>query len=409
MWTRTCSALRNISWGHKFNADFITSMSFKDNIGGSPMFRVMDENGKILNSKYENIDKDLLLKIYALMRKLNVTDTFLNTAQRQNRINFYMTASGEEASTIGLGVGLILDDVVFPQYREQGALMWRGFTVQNMVDQCIGNCKESSKGRNMPIHYSSKELNWVSTSSPLCTQVPQAVGAGYLMRVQGQNKVSVACFAEGSASEGDAHAAMNFASTLKSQTLFYGRNNMYAISTPSDDQYSGEGIAARAKALGISSIRVDGNDLFAVVNSVKYAREMIVKEKRPYLIESMSYRIGDHSTSDFSKTYRDEVEMTKWNDYIAKMSTPIARMDKYLRDKKLIPNVDEFNQKVDEEAKLDVMNSLKKAEQQKKPNYLEMFNDVYHEMPESIKEQKEEFLEHLKKHGKEYGLEHFEN
>jgi len=81
---------------------------------------------------------------------------------------------------------------------------------------------------------------------------------------------------------------------------------MYAISTPSDDQYTGEGISARSRALGISSIRVDGNDIFAVYNAVKHAREHILKEGKPCLIESMSYRVGDHSTSDFAKMYRTE-------------------------------------------------------------------------------------------------------
>ena len=87
----------------------------------------------------------------------------------------------------------------------------------------------------MPIHYGSKEHNIATVSSPLCTQVPQASGAGYKYRLNGEDRIAVTYFGEGAASEGDFHGALNFAATLRCQTLFYCRNNMYAISTPIDD------------------------------------------------------------------------------------------------------------------------------------------------------------------------------
>jgi 2-oxoisovalerate dehydrogenase E1 component alpha subunit len=152
----------------------------------------------------------------------------------------------------------------------------------------------------MPVHYGSQDLNICTVSSPLCTQLPQASGAGYKYRINGENKIAVTYFGEGAASEGDFHPALNFASTLRCQTLFYCRNNMYAISTPIDDQYAGDGIAVRGMSYGMPTIRVDGNDIFAIYHATQKAREIILREKRPCLIEAMSYRVGDHSTSDFS-------------------------------------------------------------------------------------------------------------
>ena len=105
---------------------------------------------------------------------------------------------------------------------------------------------------------------------------------------------------------------------------------MYAISTPIDDQYAGDGIAVRGVAYGMPSIRIDGNDIFAVYNSVKKARELIMKEKRPVIIEAMTYRVGNHSTSDFAERYRDEKEMKKWKELLEKVSNPINRLEKYL-------------------------------------------------------------------------------
>lgn len=120
----------------------------------------------------------------------------------------------------------------------------------------------------MPIHYGSKDINIVTVSSPLCTQVPQASGCGYNYRIQKKDRIAVTYFGEGSASEGDFHPALNFAATLRCQTLFFCRNNMYAISTPIDDQYAGDGIAVRGVSYGMPTIRVDGNDLLAIYSAV---------------------------------------------------------------------------------------------------------------------------------------------
>lgn len=188
----------------------------------------------------------------------------------------------------------------------------------------------------MPVHYGSDELNICTVSSPLCTQVPQASGAGYKYRINNENKVAVTYFGEGAASEGDFGPALNFAATLRCQTLFYVRNNMYAISTPIDDQYAGDGIAVRGVSYGIPTIRVDGNDIFAVYAATKKAREMIIKEKRPVMIEAISYRQGDHSTSDFSQAYRDTEEMKKWNHLLNEFKCPIYRLEKYLISKGLM-------------------------------------------------------------------------
>lgn len=170
----------------------------------------------------------------------------------------------------------------------------------------VGNAEDLGKGRQMPVHYGSRDLNICTVSSPLGTQIPNASGAGYNYRIRGDDRIAVTYFGEGAASEGDFHSALNFASTLRCQTLFICRNNGYAISTPIDDQYAGDGIAPRGLSYGMHTIRVDGNDVLAVSIATEKARELIMKEKRPVLIETMSYRGGDHSSSDASGTYRNE-------------------------------------------------------------------------------------------------------
>lgn len=194
----------------------------------------------------------------------------------------------------------------------------------------------------------------------------------------------MAYFGEGAASEGDFHPALNFAATLRAQTLFFCRNNMYAISTPIDDQYAGDGIAIRGISYGMPTIRVDGNDIFAVHAAVEEARKIIMTRKMPVLIESISYRIGDHSTSDFSKTYRHDKEMEKWEQHLTDFGNPITRLEKYLLKAGHITAAQ--NQELRDAARTAVRDSLKKAIAEPKGSIDEMFEDVYETIPQHIAE-----------------------
>jgi 2-oxoisovalerate dehydrogenase E1 component alpha subunit len=125
---------------------------------------------------------------------------------------------------------------------------------------------------------------------------------------------------------GDFHAALNFASTLEVPMIFFCRNNGYAISTPTIDQFRGDGIASRAAGYGMHCIRVDGNDLLAVKAATEAARKLALEKSRPVLIEAMSYRRGHHSTSDDSTRYRSITEIKDWQEN----NDPVKRFRSYI-------------------------------------------------------------------------------
>ena len=104
------------------------------------------------------------------------------------------------------------------------------------------------------------------------------------------------------------------------------RNNKYAISTPTEDQYKSDGVIPRSISTGVASIRVDGNDTIACLEVTKYAREYILREKKPFFIEFMTYRVGDHSTSDKSSLYRSDSEVNEWKE----KNNPLHRLTKFL-------------------------------------------------------------------------------
>ena len=258
--------------------------------------------------------KEQVIRMYTLMNRLHAFDQVFYDAQRQGRISFFMTSFGEEAAAIGSAAGLDRDDLVFAQYREAGVLMYRGFTLEEFADQCFSNEGDGGKGRQMPVHYGSAKLNYVTISSPLATQIPQASGAAFAFKREGRNNVVACFFGEGAASEGDFHAALNFAATLSCPVLFICRNNGYAISTPVREQYHGDGLAGHAPGYGMRAVRVDGNDVLAVANAVDEARKVCLQETAPVLVELMTYRGGHHSTSDDSSRYRKAEEIRHWSE-----------------------------------------------------------------------------------------------
>jgi Dehydrogenase E1 component len=126
-------------------------------------------------------------------------------------------------------------------------------------------------------------------------------------QLEGEQRITAAYFGEGAASEGDFHAALNFAATLRAPTLFICRNNGFAISTPASEQYAGDGVAARGPAYGVPTLRVDGGDARAVCVATRAARALALSSGGPVLLEAMSYRVGHHSTSDDSSRCGQEL------------------------------------------------------------------------------------------------------
>jgi 2-oxoisovalerate dehydrogenase E1 component alpha subunit len=362
-----------------------------------PTYRIMDENGNIIDKEQvPQLEKETILKMFRSMLTLSVMDNILNDVQRQGRISFYMKSEGEEAIHFGSAAALDMKDVIFGQYRETGVFMWRGFSLEDFMNQCYSNRLDYGKGRQMPVHYGAKHLNFQTISSPLATQISQAAGSAYAQKLMGSKNCTVCYFGEGAASEGDFHAAMNFSSTLKCPTIFFCRNNHYAISTPSTEQYSGDGIAGRAAGYGMAAIRVDGNDIFALYNATKLARKTAIDEQKPVLIEAMTYRLGHHSTSDDSSRYRTTSEVETWKQNFH----PIPRLRNYLLIRNWWTEIEEKN--FLKEARKNVLESLKRAEQEKKPPISDLFTDVYDTIPQHLQQQQIELYNHLSKYPESY-------
>lgn len=330
-------------------------------------------------------------------------------AQRQGRISFYMVSAGEEGIAVGSSSALHSTDPIFAQYRETGLFAHRGFTPDDFMAQLFATKNDPGCGRNMPVHYGSAARHIHTISSPLGTQIPQAAGAAYAVKMRNASNPTetqrvVACyFGEGAASEGDFHAGLNIAATRNCPIVFVCRNNGYAISTPTLEQYRGDGIASRGIGYGIDTIRVDGNDILAVRQVTKKAREMALQDGgRPVLIEAMSYRVSHHSTSDDSFAYRARVEVEEWK----RRDNPITRLRKWMEGKGIWN--DEREKALRVETRASVLDAYRRAEKEKKPALRNLMLDVYEETTEEQRAQMAELERVVRAYPGEYEVDGFE-
>ncbi|UKK02896.2 branched-chain alpha-keto acid dehydrogenase E1 [Theileria orientalis] len=371
-----------------------------------PIFQVMKTDGTLHDGHTNPFESDDNVKdLLKTMVRLNVWDNLFYNIQRQGRISFYIQNQGEEALQLAAGLALLPQDHLFCQYREMGVCFAKGCTEDDFLAQLFSTYKDEGKGRQMPISYSKRSVNLHTITTPLSSQIPQASGTGYALKMAGEDAVSIVFFGEGAASEGDFHAAVNFAAVRQSQTIFACRNNSYSISTPVKDQYIGDGIAIRGLALGVPSLRVDGNDLFASYIATKYAREYCVKNSTPVVIEYMTYRVGHHSTSDESSQYRGKGEFEAW---LKDGVNPIKRLGLYLESKGMWSKAEE-----DALRKEATSYMLKKIKEFEKLNAVDvvpgLFDDVYDKAHPQLEEQRVELKSHLEKHKDKYDMSKFKD
>lgn len=379
------------------NTDTVHRVGFLDKVSlHIPILRILQADG----TTYETavlpvIDEALATKIYDTCVFTRVLDERMLGAQRQGRISFYMTCTGEEAAIVGSVAALDQEDVILAQYREHAALRYRGFTTEQFMNQMFSNEKDLGKGRQMPIHYGSAALNYQTISSPLATQIPQATGVGYSLKMQGKRNVAVCYFGEGAASEGDFHAGLNMAAVLKCPVIFFCRNNGYAISTPTEEQFAGNGIASRGVGYGMHTIRVDGNDMLAVLAATQQARAYAIEHNAPVLIEAMTYRLGAHSSSDDPSGYRSKEEEAKWQQH-----DPVKRFKLWLINKGWLAEADDTQRY--EKYREEVLAAVKVAEKLPIPMLDEIIEDVYDKPTAALKKQLSDLKEHIKKYPQSY-------
>ena len=351
------------------------------------MQTILDPSGRIADGYDSGLSDDDLLHYYRSMKLVRAFDDICLKLQRSGRIGFSIPNLGIEACQIGAASGMRKDDWFFPSYRDFGMALYHGVKPVDMMHNMFGNSLDSAKGRQMPVHFSFTDpIKFASISSPLGTQLPQAVGAAHAAKLRGEDTVALASFGDGGTSTTGFHSALTFAGVWKSPVVFLCQNNGYAISLPAHEQTASDGYAIKGLAYGVRAITVDGNDVFAVREATLEAAAYARAGDGPTLIEAVTFRMGGHSTSDDPSTYVPKEVVEEWA-----QKDPIDRFEKYLGTRGLWDAEKGVQIGADCLAEIDA--AAKVAAATAPPKLETIFSDVYAEIPAHIRKQGEASFE----------------
>jgi 2-oxoisovalerate dehydrogenase E1 component alpha subunit len=255
-------------------------------------------------------DQDVLDMYYyiALARAL---DERMWVLQRAGKAMFVISGAGHEGCQVGAMWPMDKKrDWLVPFYRSVAACLVKGMSPTDLLLGLFGRATDpSSGGRQMPGHYGHPRWKILSTSSPVATQYPHAVGIAYAAKFRKTGEVTMVSVGEGGTSEGDWHEALNFAAVHKCPVLLIVENNELAISVPLRKQMAVDSVALRASGYGMPGVRADGSDVLDCYRVAKEAYDRARRGEGPTLIEYRVPRLGSHSSDDQQERYRSKEEL----------------------------------------------------------------------------------------------------
>jgi pyruvate dehydrogenase E1 component alpha subunit len=337
--------------------------------------QILDEEGHLDAELAEGTLSDAEVK--SLYTKMIICREFDETAfklQRSGRMGTFPQNKGQEATSLGAARALRKGvDHIVPYYRDNPALFLHGLPMHDILLHWMGD----ERGNAIP-----KDLAISAVNLIIGTQALHAAGIGWAFKLRKEQKAVLCFFGEGATSTGDFHEAMNFASVMKLPVVFCCVNNAWAISTPTGKQSASETFAQKALAYGMPTMQVDGNDLFAVYKSHHEAIERARSGDGPSFIESLTYRLGDHTTADDARRYRDTEELTA-----AQKRDPLTRTRKFLESRGLWNEQDESH--AWDRARTIVREATRAALEIEKPPVTDLFDHTFAELPPELQRQRE--------------------
>ena len=337
---------------------------------------ILDLDGNIDAALEPQIDNDELLKLYRFMVLTRVLDERMIRMQRQGKLGTFAPCRGQEATQIGYIQPIQKDDLVVPSYRAPGAQIWRGWSIAQVL--LFWNGYEL--GARPP-----QGVNDLPIAIPVGSHPILATGIGMGMNLRNEKKVVLTAFGDGATSEGDVLEAFNFAGIYDAPVVFICENNQYAISLPRAKQTRAETIAQKAIAFGYDGVKVDGNDILAMIVATQAAVDKARDGGGPTLIEAYTYRMEMHTTADDPKKYRSDEEVREWE-----KKCPILRFEKYLMNKGVLnqASIQDTRKNVEQE----VRRGVEEFEKLCVPQPEKIFDYTFATITPELQEQKDEFL-----------------
>ena len=346
---------------------------------GTPLRLVEADGQAVRPCDLDLPDDDVLLALHRKMVLARRFDTQATALTRQGRLAVYPSARGQEAGEIGAVLALRPQDWLFPTYRDSMAIVCRGVDPVEVLSLLRGDWH---------CGYDPYEYRVAPQCTPLATNTLHAVGVAHAATLKGEDTVALVMLGDGATSEGDTHAALNFAAVWQAPVVFFVQNNGYAISVPLSKQSAAPSLAHKGIGYGVPAMLVDGNDAAAVYAAVQRAVAAAAGGRGPTLIESLTYRIEAHTNADDATRYRDQDEVDGW---LAR--DPLARIRQHLLARGLLDEPAVAALDAEAEAEAAALRRRMNADRGHDP--ADLFRHVYAEPTPDLRGQQQELSAEL--------------
>ena len=298
----------------------------------------------------KDLTKDKLIELYRNLLLPRLIEEKMLLLLRQGRISKWFSGIGQEAIAVGATAALRSDEWIMPLHRNLGVFTSRGLPLSKLFKQWQGNQDGYSKGRERSFHFGTKEHHICGMISHLGPQLAIADGVALAYKLRKEEKISLAFTGEGGTSEGDFHEALNVAAVWDLPVIFLIENNGYGLSTPVNEQYRAESLVDKAKGYGMDGIRIDGNNVLTVYDTIMGIRDYCIREQKPYLVECMTFRMRGHEEASGTKYVPKEL-FDEWG-----KKDPVLNYELFLINEKVINS--ETAQRIREEIKQHIEGEL---------------------------------------------------
>jgi 2-oxoisovalerate dehydrogenase E1 component len=287
-----------------------------------------------MNFDRKKLTDEDLKRIYRQILRPRMIEEKMLLLLRQGRISKWFSGIGQEAISVGASLAMDENEWIMPLHRNLGVFTSRGMSLNKLFMQWQGNKNGYTKGRERSFHFGSKQHHICGMISHLGPQLALADGVALAYKLKKQGHASLGFTGDGGTSEGDFHEALNVAAVWGLPVIFVIENNGYGLSTPVNEQYRCASLVDKAIGYGMEGVKIDGNNVLTVYETIRGVRDYCIENQKPYLVECMTFRMRGHEEASGTK-YVPSALFEEWS-----QKDPVIEYEKYLLKENILSETD---------------------------------------------------------------------